>query len=235
MKMKGYKSIVLWILACMFVMPAMSQVGEPRNNWSIGVNGGMNMSKVSFEPSIKQKSKNGMAMGLTVRYMSEKYFKMMCGIQAEVNYVQRGWNENIEDGTENTYERTMNYVEIPLLAHLSFGKDALDKGVKFFVNAGPQFSFFLSESEDMSENWDTSYRPNGIVQQYGKMVENKFDYGILGGAGLELSTGVGHFLLEGRYYYGLADFWGSSKKDEFGRSGHSYMGIRLTYLFDITK
>ncbi|MBE6275900.1 MAG: PorT family protein [Bacteroides sp.] len=233
--MKGYKSIVLWILACMFVMPAMSQVGEPRNNWSIGVNGGMNMSKVSFEPSIKQKSKNGMAMGLTVRYMSEKYFKMMCGIQAEVNYVQRGWNENIEDGTENTYERTMNYVEIPLLAHLSFGKDALDKGVKFFVNAGPQFSFFLSESEDMSENWDTSYRPNGIVQQYGKMVENKFDYGILGGAGLELSTGVGHFLLEGRYYYGLADFWGSSKKDEFGRSGHSYMGIRLTYLFDITK
>ena len=235
MKMKGYKSIVLWILACMFVMPAMSQVGEPRNNWSIGVNGGMNMSKVSFEPSIKQKSKNGMAMGLTVRYMSEKYFKMMCGIQAEVNYVQRGWNENIEDGTENTYERTMNYVEIPLLAHLAFGKDALDKGVKFFVNAGPQFSFFLSESEDMSENWDTSYRPNGIVQQYGKMVENKFDYGILGGAGLELSTGVGHFLLEGRYYYGLADFWGSSKKDEFGRSGHSYMGIRLTYLFDITK
>ena len=235
MKMKGYKSIVLWILACMFVMPAMSQVGEPRNNWSIGVNGGMNMSKVSFEPSIKQKSKNGMAMGLTVRYMSEKYFKMMCGIQAEVNYVQRGWNENIEDGTENTYERTMNYVEIPLLAHLSFGKDALDKGVKFFVNAGPQFSFFLSESEDMSENWDTSYRPNGIVQQYGKMVENKFDYGILGGAGLELSTGVGHFLLEGRYYYGLADFWESSKKDEFGRSGHSYMGVRLTYLFDITK
>ena len=235
MKMKGYKSIVLWILACMFVMPGMSQVGEPRNNWSIGVNGGMNMSKVSFEPSIKQKSKNGMAMGLTVRYMSEKYFKMMCGIQAEVNYVQRGWNENIEDGTENTYERTMNYVEIPLLAHLAFGKDALDKGVKFFVNAGPQFSFFLSESEDMSENWDTSYRPNGIVQQYGKMVENKFDYGILGGAGLELSTGVGHFLLEGRYYYGLADFWGSSKKDEFGRSGHSYMGVRLTYLFDITK
>ena len=235
MKMKGYKSIVLWILACMFVMPVMSQVGEPRNNWSIGVNGGMNMSKVSFEPSIKQKSKNGMAMGLTVRYMSEKYFKMMCGIQAEVNYVQRGWNENIEDGTENTYERTMNYVEIPLLAHLAFGKDVLDKGVKFFVNAGPQFSFFLSESEDMSENWDTSYRPNGIVQQYGKMVENKFDYGILGGAGLELSTGVGHFLLEGRYYYGLADFWGSSKKDEFGRSGHSYMGVRLTYLFDITK
>lgn len=232
MRMKGF---AIGILACMFAFPAMAQVGELRNNWAIGVNGGLNMSSVSFEPSIKQNSKNGMAMGLTARYMCEKYFSMMCGIQAEVNYVQRGWNEKIEDGSNNTYSRTMNYLEIPLLAHLAFGKDAIDKGVKFFVNAGPQIGMFLSESENMSDNWDTSSRPNGIVQQYGKMVENKLDYGILGGAGLELSTGIGHFLLEGRYYYGLADFWGSTKKDEFGRSGHSYMGVRLTYLFDITK
>ena len=232
MRMKGF---AIGILACMFAFPAMAQVGELRNNWAIGVNGGLNMSSVSFEPSIKQNSKNGMAMGFTARYMCEKYFSMMCGIQAEVNYVQRGWNEKIEDGSNNTYSRTMNYLEIPLLAHLAFGKDAIDKGVKFFVNAGPQIGMFLSESENMSDNWDTSSRPNGIVQQYGKMVENKFDYGILGGAGLELSTGIGHFLLEGRYYYGLADFWGSTKKDEFGRSGHSYMGVRLTYLFDITK
>lgn len=235
MRMKGYKSIILGLLAGLLALPAMAQVGEERHNLSIGINGGMNMSKVSFEPSIKQKSKNGMAMGLTVRYMSEKYFKMLCGIQAEVNYVQRGWNENIEDGSGNTYARTMNYVEIPLLAHLAFGKDSNVQGTKFFLNMGPQISFFLNETEDMSENWNPSARPNGVVQQYGKMVENKFDYGILGGAGLELSTGIGHFLLEGRYYYGLADFWGSSKKDEFGRSGHSYMGVRLTYLFDITK
>lgn len=176
-----------------------------------------------------------MSFGVTARYMSEKYFKMMCGIQAEINYTQRGWKENIEDGTENTYSRTMNYVEIPVLAHLAFGKDAMDKGVKFFVNMGPQIAFFLSEKEKMSDNWDPSHRPNGVNQQYGKMVENKFDYGILVGLGLELSTKAGHFLLEGRYYYGLADFWKSTKKDEFGRSGHSYMGVKLTYLFDITK
>ena len=226
---------ILSVLAVLFAMPMMAQLGEERHNWAVGVNAGMNMSTVSFEPSIKQKSHSGMAFGVTARYMSEKYFKMMCGIQAEINYSQRGWKENIEDGSGNTYSRTMNYVEIPLLAHLAFGKDALDKGVKFFVNAGPQIGFFLSEKEKMSADWDISNRPNGIVQQYGKTVENKFDYGILGGLGLELSTKAGHFLLEGRYYYGLSDFWKSTKKDEFGRSGHSYMGVRLTYLFDITK
>ena len=67
------------------------------------------------------------------------------------------------------------------------------------------------------------------------MVENKFDYGIAVGGGLELSTPVGHFLVEGRYYYGLADFYHNTKKDEFGRSGHSYIGIRLAYLYDLIK
>lgn len=229
------KKIFLAALACLFTLPMMAQLGEERHNLAIGVNAGMNMNTVVFEPSIKQNSHMGMEMGITARYMSEKYFKMMCGIQAEINYTQRGWKENIEDGSGDTYSRTMNYVEVPLLAHLSFGKDALDKGMKFFVNMGPQVAYFISEKEKMSEEWDPSYRPNGVTQQYGKMVENKFDYGILGGLGLELSTKVGHFLLEGRYYYGLSDFWGSSKKDDFGRSGHNYMGLRLTYLFDIWK
>ncbi len=231
-------SMKKWIVAawaCMFIMPAMAQLGEERNNLALGVNVGMNMNKADFSPQIKQNSHNGMSFGVVARYMSEKYFSMMCGIQAELNYTQRGWKENIEDGSGDTYSRTMNYVEIPLLAHLAFGKDALDKGMKFFVNAGPQIGFFLSEKEKMSDDWNPSYRPNGIVQQYGKMVENKFDYGILGGLGVELSTKYGHFILEGRYYYGLADFWGSTKKDEFGRSGHTYMGVRLAYLFDIIK
>jgi hypothetical protein len=231
-------NIKKWIvsaLACFFTLPIMAQLGEERSNLAVGVNLGMNMTKVDFSPRIKQKSHNGMAFGVTARYMCEKYFNMMCGIQAEINYTQRGWKEDIDDGSENTYSRTMNYIEVPLLAHLAFGKDALDKGVKFFINMGPQVAYFLSEKEKMSEEWNPAYRPNGVNQQYGKWVENKFDYGILGGMGLELSTKAGHFLLEGRYYYGLADFWGSSKKDEFGRSGHSYMGVKLTYLFDITK
>lgn len=229
------KKLILSALACLLALPIMAQLGEERQNLAVGVNLGMNMTKVDFNPRIKQKSLNGMALGVTARYMCEKYFNMMCAIQAEINYTQRGWNEDIDDGTENTYSRTMNYVEVPLLAHLAFGKDALDKGAKFFINMGPQVAFFLNEKEKMSDNWDPSNRPNGVNQQYGKWVENKFDYGLLGGLGVELSTKAGHFLLEGRYYYGLADFWGSTKKDEFGRSGHSYMGVKLTYLFDITK
>lgn len=90
------------------------------------------MSSVSFNPKIKLNTLNTMSMGVTMRYMSEKYFKMMCGVQMEINYSQRGWDEKIEDDSGNSYSRTMNYLEIPFMAHLAFGKDALNRGVKVF-------------------------------------------------------------------------------------------------------
>lgn len=232
---KNCKHIGLLVLALLLALPAAAQLGEERHNLAIGVNGGINLSSVSFQPRIKENTLKAASMGVTMRYMSEKYFNMMCGVQIELNYSQRGWEENIEDGSENTYSRVMNYVEMPFMAHLAFGKDALNRGLKFFVNLGPQFAMFLSDKEKMSDNWDTSARPGGVTEQYGKAVETKFDYGIVGGAGLELSTGIGHFLLEGRYYFGLADFYKNSKKDYFERSAHSYIGIRLSYLIDIIK
>lgn len=234
--MRNYKYLLVLVIAMIYANSTMAQLGELRNELAIGFNAGMNMSKVDFSPRIKQTNQQGAAFGITARYMCEKYFKMMCGIQVELNYSQRGWNELIEDGSMNTYNRVMNYVEVPLLAHLAFGKDSRTRGVKFFLNLGPQFAYFISDKENMGgEEWNTSMRPNGVIYQYGKEVENKLDYGIVAGGGLELSTGIGHFLVEGRYYYGLGDFYHNTKKDEFGRSGHSYIGIRLTYLYDIIK
>lgn len=228
---KGY--IVAGLLLAAGVLPVSAQLQEQRRNFALGVNGGVNLNSVSFQPTIKQNTMIGPAMGITARYISEKYFKMICGVQMEVNYSQRGWSEKIEDGTDNTYKRAMNYIEIPLLAHLAFGKDE-GHGARFIVNLGPQVGFLLSEKETKGGNWDPSdrYVSNST---YGKMAENKFDYGLVGGMGVELRTGIGNFVLEGRYYFGLSDFYGNSKSDPYSRSAHSYIGGRLTYLFDISR
>ena len=210
-----------------------SQVSEERTNLALGVNGGMNFNTVTFSPSIKQNTMQGLVGGFTARYICEKYFNMICGIQLEVNYSQRGWNEKIEDGTGNTYTRTLNYIEVPFLAHLAFGKE---RGARFFINAGPQFGIFVNDKEEKGGGeWITTHRHNGVIYQYGKEIDNVFDYGITGGLGVEVRTGIGNFLLEGRYYYGLSDIYGNSKKDDFSRSGNSTICGKITYLFDITK
>lgn len=228
---KGY--IVAGLLFTAGVLPVSAQLQEQRRNFALGVNGGVNLSSVSFQPTIKQNTMIGPAMGITARYISEKYFKMICGVQMEVNYSQRGWNEKIEDGTDNTYKRSMSYIEIPLLAHLAFGKDE-GHGARFIVNLGPQVGFLLSEKETMGGNWAPDDRYTSNIT-YGKMADNKFDYGLVGGMGVELRTGIGNFVLEGRYYFGLSDFYGNSKSDPYSRSAHSYIGGRLTYLFDISR
>ncbi len=56
------------------------------------------------------------------------------------------------------------------------------------------------------------------------------------GAGLEYShPRLGHFLLEARYYYGLGNIYGDSKRDYFGSSNFGIITIKMSYLFDITR
>lgn len=233
--MKKQSIIALLSFLCLSAgIPVHAQLQDQRHNLAIGINGGVNLSSVSFEPSIKEKTFLTPSFGVTIRYISERYLKMFCGIQAEINYSQRGWKENIDDGTGDTYQRSMNYVEVPLMAHLAFGKDK-GYGARFVLNLGPQIGYLLGESEKKSEAWHPNERPSGVIWQYGKMAESKFDYGIVGGVGIEARTGIGNFLLEARYYFGLSDFYHSTKKDPFSQSAHSYIAGRLTYLFDLKK
>ena len=231
------KRLILPLLCILLGTASFAQVGELRSNLAVGFNGGYNLSKVDFSPTIKQNLHPGLTGGLTLRYTTEKYFSLICAAQLEVNFAQRGWDEMIDDGSNNTYSRTTNYVEIPFLAHIGWGKE--ERGLQFFINAGPQIGFFLSDSEHYGFTeeypWDISKRPNNIIEQYGREIENTLEYGIAGGAGLELKTGIGNFIIEGRYFFGLSDMFGNAKADPFGRSANTTITAKISYLIDITK
>ena len=108
--------IIFALLVCACILPLHAQVGEQRHNFAVGVNGGINLNSVSFSPSVKQKNLMGINGGVTARYISEKYFSMICGAQIELNFSQHGWDEYYEDYPTLSYTRTMNYVEIPFLS-----------------------------------------------------------------------------------------------------------------------
>ena len=61
--MKKYKNFGLLVLALLFALPAAAQLGEERHNFAVGINGGLNMSSVSFNPKIKLNTLNTMSMG----------------------------------------------------------------------------------------------------------------------------------------------------------------------------
>lgn len=239
----------LFVLFLSFISFAVkAQVGEYRTDFAVGVNGGYVLSNVGFQPDVPQSMLGGMTMGVTLRYTCEKYFKSICAIVAEVNLVQTGWKEKIQ-GLENQplyykgstealhYQRKMTYLQIPLFARLGWGRER--KGLQGFFQVGPQLGIFLSESTTtnlVDDKEPTEQRSSNIVKQESMPVEKKFDYGIAGGAGIEFSVPkVGHFMLEGRYYYGLGNIFGNSKSDYFGKSNFGQIVIKATYLFDIVK
>ena len=241
----------LLLLLALLPLILKAQVGEYRSELAIGVNGGYMMSNVGFVPEVPQKMLGGMTGGLTVRYTCEKYFKSICAIVAEVNFAQTGWKENILDiddqpvyysyDTEKAnplaYQRQMTYVQIPVMARLGWGRER--KGVQAFFQIGPQVGIFLSDK--ITSNIEVGYgtqtaRVSNVIAQDTMAVENKFDYGIAGGAGIEFSIPkVGHFMLEGRYYYGPGNIYGNSKSDTFGKSNFGQIVIKATYLFDIVR
>ena len=238
------------ISAILSIVPVAmtAQIGEHRNDLAIGFNGGLNMSSVSFTPKVSQAKLNGITGGLSVRYVCEKYFSTVCSLYGEINYSQMGGKEDIVDvndmpvintatGLPEEYSRTVNYIQVPLMAHLAWGRE--QKGFAFFVNLGPQFGIYMSESTktnfDFSDR-NAADRVNPVCAQDTMAVENKFDYGIAAGAGIEFShPKVGHFLLEGRYYYGLGNIYGDSKRDYFGSSNFGTITVKLAYLFDIVR
>ena len=191
----------------------------------------MHINSMEFQPSIRQKFLNGWGGGLNLRYTSEKYFKMICAAQLEINFSQRGWEEDFDDKSGNSYKRTLSYVEVPFLAHLAFGKEP--RGFQFFINLGPQFGFFLDEEEEYIGDWQIASRPSSSRPVYGKSTENKFEYGIVGGLGVELKTKAGNFFIEGRYYYGLSDIFNNSKTDDYGRSANNTITARVGYSFPL--
>jgi len=201
-----------------------------RTEWAIGASGGIGFSRASFSPRVKERMLFGLNGGITARWITEKNL----GLQLEINLKQQGWSEDFSL-VENMpidnpfYNRRMTYVDIPLFTHIYFGSET----VRFFVNMGPQIGLFLSEhtNENLQGN-DTPNKPNA---QHTLPVSNKIEWGLGGGPGMELRTGIGFFLLEGRYYYGLSDFYSTRHGDDFSKAANQIISVKLTYLIPLKK
>lgn len=242
------KTWILTLLLAILPMAMTAQIGSYRNDFSIGGGAGVAINSVGFVPKVSQSMHVGPTAGIAARYVCEKYYSMICSVVAELNYTSLGWKENILDKSDNKvvnaltgqteeYSRTIGYLQVPLFAHLAWGRE--HKGANFFFRAGPQFGVKISESTSSNfsyKNANLEDRSNKTIEQDSMSVEHAFDYGIAGGIGLEYSIPrVGHFLLEGRYYYGLGNIFNASKRDFFGKSNHSTIMIKLTYLMDVFR
>ena len=229
----AYKSNILKVVALVCFFLSFQEIKAQTHyssNVAIGVKGGATFSEVFFNPSVRQKFNPGMTAGVMVRYIEEDHF----GLIAELNFVQRGWSENFE-GAPYNYSRTLNYVELPVMAHIFFGRRG-----KFFFKAGPQVALFLSEStkanfdpKEMASLPDFPY-VNRMNEQMLMSATQKIDYGISAGLGGEFNINKKNSLsIEARFYYGLGNVFPSKRTDTYSASNQMTLSATIGYWFRV--
>ncbi|MDE5988747.1 MAG: PorT family protein [Duncaniella sp.] len=229
------KGCIALLFALVLLLPfGVSAQREYSPNFSIGGKAGATLSRVSFSPEVHQKFTQGLTMGVACRYTEEKIF----GLIGEINITQRGWAEDFarDEAPEFQYERTLTYVSIPVLTHIYFGSQKF----RGFINLGPEVGFMIGNSIDANFDYNNhenipelhkKYRNNA---QLSMAIDRKFDYGIAGGAGIELLVKRKHsIMLEGRYYFGLGNIFKDSKRDFFAASRNNSIEISLKYMIRV--
>lgn len=215
------KKLSLILLTLLFAKGLWAQYTYIEPEISVGINQGVALwTTVGFSPYVDQNFDVRYNGGFTFRYIGQKYF----GVIAELNYTQRGWSSTSAQ-TGERYDHRLDYLEIPFLAHIYFGKEKF----RFFVNLGPKIRYMVND-----ESTPPFSKNPGIEQT--KPIENRFDYSICAGLGIELRTPkAGYFILEARYDYGLGNIYKNNKGEDFSLSNNQAITISIAYLFNVNS
>jgi hypothetical protein len=146
------------------------------------------------------------------------------GIQIELNILQSGWDELLEE--PNSYTRKLNYIHLPVLSHFELGKGS----TRFFINVGPSLYYLLSEKESIS------VEDVALENVYYRIpADNKIGYGACFGMGILKKFPIGTFQLEGRLNHALSNLYDIKNEVGFDSSQYQIVEVNLAYLIDFEK
>lgn len=205
-----------------FISPGATAQSEFKKEFQLGVSQGIVLSRVDFNPHVDQQLIQGYAGGLIFRYISEPQL----GLQLEVNYLQKGWNEDL--GDYGTYSRQLDMLEVPFLTHFYAGKETR---LRFQFILGPYVGYFLRTSEKIAVT-DTFY----YNDYYNKLISRKMEIGYLAGISFSYRTKLGIFELQGAYRHSLMNlFEAGDEAFVYNGSRPQSIGITVHYLVRFGK
>lgn len=141
---------------------AMDRLKHYRKSY-IGILGGAGYYDVIFDPSYGTIGDISPVFGISFRYESP----VNKSIEIELRYRNSGWQN------KDLYVRDLSIIEIPVIAHVSFGQ----KKTKFFFTLGETITFIVNEKE---ETLDPSSDP--IFS--GQFINNKVGFALNLGLGV---------------------------------------------------
>ncbi|GHV13023.1 hypothetical protein FACS1894162_9030 [Bacteroidia bacterium] len=198
------KLLFLWALILPSTGFTFAQT-ETASYFSVGVVGGYVHNSLTTSTGYRAFTKYGaresFALGIVGRYT----FNNWLAVQAEPSLIQKNFSWERTEGSKypDFYEnRTNNYLQLPVMAHFLFGGQQL----KGFLNLGGFAGYQVSaHREGVTHDRATNLYSYDEPFEFDSTRDNRLEYGLLAGIGLEYDTNGFTFFAEGRYEYGLSD------------------------------
>jgi hypothetical protein len=188
---------------------------------------------------------SGFTAGVPIRYTLTDWLS----IQAEPTYIQKNYTMVRSHFFDGIYQKTTNsYIQLPVMAHFSFGGDEL----RGFFNLGGYGAYWASSHikgtaanvfDNGPDNPDDT-QVGGILQfnhpynydekySFDSRRDRRIEFGLMAGAGIEyLLNDKYRFFVEGRYYRGLSDQQKNYMINQIPRYNDTYV-IQAGCLFSI--
>ncbi len=213
------KKILLFSLLFIFLLSikAKSQMyvgleaGGTKNYLNTDVS---NLVSTEYNPAY------GFNIGIPVLYKINDWL----AFQADPNYIQKNYRFARTDFFQGVYQNNTNtYIQLPLMAHLSFGGQQL----KGFLNLGGYGGYWLSAhvkgttpnilNEPAYTNTVSNSQPNNVFDEFtpynydekyefNDTKDNRIELGLLAGVGMSYEMNKKYlFFGEARYYQSMTD------------------------------
>lgn len=186
------------LISLLLTTPLLAQSQDTSrliNRLQFGIGGGQIAHEVDFTPTANVEPLNGITLGVNLRYFDNK----LVGFQAELNYVEAGWRENLGESFSSPYERTTQYLEFAMFTQFSVGNGRIQP----MLQAGPYLSFPISEQEQLPPELDPATLAENTY--YGRDIPFRPNYGLLSGLGLNLDLPHLTLQVQGRFLLGFND------------------------------
>lgn len=151
---------------------------------------------------------DGHRMGALFGRVSYKFYtaqKFVGAIQADLQYMGRGFMYDLQSKGDTSYHRTINSFELPLMwqPHFYF----MQRHGRFFVNLGVYLSYFMDSKYYYKSKRVGIYEQGPYTMKLTR--DTRWGYGLCGGAGLSFLIRRFEVAFEGRYYFGYSDVRGT--------------------------
>ena len=166
----------------------------------VGVRGGWGGGSSRLVPA----RETGTEWGLYSAGVSYKFYtdsKFVGGIQADLQYMGRGYMYNQYRDSDTSYHRTVNSLELPFMWQPHFY--IMRRHARVYLNLGVYMSYHL----DSEYYWKSKKEGIYLRSEYEmkNTRDNRWGYGLCGGGGISVLIRRFEVAFEARYYYGYAD------------------------------